>query len=107
MKTLVIKLSGFAKFEVDTKITAEQLYDMIVKLSHAAPSPADGESQEAAGADQTTGEPVFNLDLFSEFVGYFEKALAENSPPFQGDLENEKYKLLLQNFREFQPPATE
>ena len=51
-KAMVLKLSGFAKFEVDHKMTSEHFYKMVMKLS----SPQQGE------------EAPLNLELFEKYL---------------------------------------
>jgi len=45
----------------------------------------------------------FDVDLFEELVGFFEKAFTQPKGPFVGDLENATYKAILAGIREFQP----
>jgi hypothetical protein len=83
MKYIVQKLSGFAKFELDHKLTKDMLSDIMLAL-------ATDEKRE------------FDYDVFENFCGIFEKALVEGTEPFKGDLENENYKAILQAFRDLQ-----
>ena len=61
-KLLVTKLSGFAKFELDTKITRIQFYHL---LEDAAMVPVAPESEEKQ----------FNEELFNQISDCFSKAL--------------------------------
>ena len=61
-KLLVTKLSGFAKFELDTKITRIQFYYL---LEDAAMVPVAPESEEKQ----------FNEELFNQISDCFSKAL--------------------------------
>ena len=66
------KLSGFAKFDLDLKLTCEQFCGIVTSLS----------SEEGSLSEEKFGEV---MDLM-------EKALVEGATPFAGDLENEQYK---------------
>lgn len=75
---MVAKLSGFAKFDLDLKLTCDQFCTLVMNYSRAG----DG------GA--------FNEEKFEEIMDVMEKAFAEGaSPPFAGDLENETYKAII------------
>ena len=81
-KTIVAKISGFAKFDVDLKLSCEKFCMLISTIS----SPDEG----------------FNAEKFAEVVEIFERAYGEGAtPPFAGDLENELYKTILQSIRDF------
>ncbi len=88
---MVLKLSGFAKFEVDHKMTSEHFYKMVMKLS----SPLQGE------------ETQFNHELFEKYLQVFKKALNDMQEVYKGDLENETYKNILAYMRAFNPNATD
>ena len=79
MKSIVVKLSGFAKFELDTKLNCGDLNKIIEHLS--------------------TGEEGFQQEQFETFCGVFERTFSMEEP-FKGDLENETYKAILAAFRE-------
>ena len=87
MKPLVAKLSGFAKFEVDHKLSKEIFTDLICRITGM------GES--------------FNQEKFTAVTDALSKAFKEGAVPFQGDLENETYKEITQVFREFNPSVSE
>jgi hypothetical protein len=70
MKYVVQKLSGFAKFELDHKLTKDSLTNIILGL-------ATDENQE------------FDYEVFETNCAIFEKALCEGAEPFKGDLEND------------------
>ena len=70
MEALVAKLSGFAKFEVKTKLNQKNFEAIIQALSAGS---SDG--------DEAT-------DNFDVYMSLFERAGA-GEVPFQGDLENE------------------
>lgn len=93
MKAIVAKLSGFAKFEIDHKMTPSQFYDLVLKIS----SP----TEEGAEA------PTFSQELFDRVCGVFSKALSDEEVPFKGDLNNELYLSILAVFRTFDPAAAE
>jgi len=82
-KSTVLKLSGFAKFEVDHKLNSGHFCTLIEGLA-------------------VDGEGCFSIELFEMYCGIFEKALVEGGEPFKGDLENDQYKNILQAFRDFQ-----
>ena len=94
---LVQKLSGFAKFELDHKLSANNLYQIVEKLSRKSVAL----SQEATEEKDAPEETTFSEEEFEALVSVFEKALKDNTPPFQGDLENETYKSILQSFRDW------
>lgn len=86
MKSIVQKLSGFAKFELDHKLGVEHFQAIVAKLS----------TQKDAGS----GEAVFSKERMEKVLGVFSRAYKDNVVPFQGDLENELYKAILAAFRE-------
>ena len=67
---MVVKMSGFAKFELDHKLNKDHFCTLIETLS-------------------TDGEGNFHQDQFDCFLGIFEKALVEGTEPFKGALDNE------------------
>ena len=69
---MVLKLSGFAKFEVDHKFTSDHFYRMVMKLS-------------------TLGEE-FNQELFEKHCTIFKRSFNEMQEYFKGNLEDELYK---------------
>ena len=77
---MVAKLSGFAKFEVDIKLTSDQFATLMMNM--CAP---DG---------------AFNLEKFNELIEVMEKCFTD-APVYAGDLENETYKAILQHIRDF------
>ena len=79
MEAIVAKLSGFAKFEVKTKISAKNFETIIQTFQQPA---RDGEEC---------------IDETDKFLSIFERI---GEQPFQGDLDNEDYKRILQTFRE-------
>ena len=86
------KISGFAKFEVDLKLTSEQFNVLILQNICTVPPTAD---------DPSSGG--FSADKFDEVVGALGQAYAAEggSAPYAGDLENETYKAILQAIRDF------
>ena len=83
MKAVVVKLSGFAKFELDHKLTSSHFCTLMDSLA-------------------TDGENGFSQELFDQYLAIFDKALVEGAEPFKGDLDNEQYKTILQAFRDLQ-----
>ncbi len=81
-KAFVAKISGFAKFELDLKLTCEQFITLVQTVS-------------------TDENNTFNDDKCNEIIEAIEKAFTEGNPPYAGDLENETYKAILQAIRDF------
>ena len=81
---MVTKLSGFAKFELDTKITKVQFYHLVEEASMVPVAPESEEKQ-------------FSEELFNQISENFSKALNPEtaSPPYSGDLENQTYLKIL------------
>ena len=78
---MVAKLSGFAKFDLDLKLTCEQFLTLITNYS--------------------TPEGALIEDKFEEIMEVMEKTFAEGAtPPYTGDLENETYKAIIQAIRD-------
>ena len=77
---MVQKLSGFAKFEIDLKLTCDQFSQLVGMCS--------------AGEDG-----AFNEEKFTEIMDVFEKTFGEGQSPYTGDLENETYKGILEAIR--------
>ena len=103
---LVSKLSGFAKFDLDTKITKTQFYHLIEESSQV-----EGKAEEAEGeaAEGEEGSPqvtkCFNQEMYDQISNAWNKALSPeaSAPPFQGDLENPTYLRIIQGLRDFKP----
>ena len=103
---MVQKLSGFAKFDLDTKISAQQFYKLLLSVASANQTVYNVVKDEN-DFDQAVESVVYTLDeqKYAQVVAVFEKAFVDNIPPFLGDLENELYKQILLKIREFQPDA--
>lgn len=86
MKAMVLKLGGFAKFELDHKMNAKQFYNFIMKMTTVI-------------SDEGTS---LNQELFDKLCSTFKKAW-ESGEPFKGDLNNELYLSILAAFRSFDP----
>ena len=86
-KTIVQKLSGFGKFEVDHKLTCDQF--VALSMDHICKTEEEMEQQQA----------------FENWSSALERAFKEEKPPFKDDQENEVYKEILDVFRAFQPAA--
>ena len=86
-KSIVVKLSGFAKFELDTKITKDQFHQLV-----------DGMCRK-----QGEGEQELDEERYEQVCAIFEKAYRDGQAPFAGDLENETYKAILNRLRTFTP----
>ena len=77
---MVAKLSGFAKFDLDIKLSCDSFMQMFNNM---------------CAADQG-----FKQETFEQLLACMQKAFAEGAtPPFAGDLENETYKGILQAIR--------
>ena len=61
------------------------------------------EVEDGEGGQQVVVEKIKEVDdlRFAHLMSIFEKAFKDNQPPFQGDLENETYKMILAKFKEF------
>jgi hypothetical protein len=81
MEAIVAKLSGFAKFEVKTKVSEKNFTAIMKALST--------DDDEGLNAKE-------NFDLY---ISIFER-IGAGEVPFTGDLENEQYKHILACFRE-------
>ena len=77
-KAVVQKLSGFAKFDIDLKLTQDQWCQMVGICSA-------GEGSE---------------DKFGEIMDVLEKTFKDGETPYAGDLENETYKGILTAIRD-------
>ena len=73
---MVAKLSGFAKFDLDIKLSCDHFMMMMNNMCTA-----DG-----------TG---FNEEKLNELMEAMNKAFVEGNPPYAGDLENETYKAFM------------
>ena len=63
-KFFILKLSGNAKFDLDTKITKLQFYHLIEELS-TIEVPAEGEIPETEGDEPKTNK-VFDEDTYKK-----------------------------------------
>ena len=84
---MVLKLSGFAKFEVDHKFACEHFYRMVMKLS--------------------TPNDEFSQELFEKHLTIFKRSFNEMVEFYKGNLEDETYKNILAYFRAFNPNASD
>ena len=83
-KSIVMKLSGFAKFDLDTKINREHFYQIVEGMSRTTQDELDEERYE-------------------QICALFERAYKDGQAPFAGDLENETYKAIVNRMRSFVP----
>lgn len=99
---MVQKLSGFAKFDLDTKINAYQFAKLMEQITTRSQE-VEKVITNDDGEQIVVNETVKNIDeqVFGVVMAQFEKAFKENVPPFQGDLENETYKMIVSNMRQF------
>ncbi|CDW73282.1 UNKNOWN [Stylonychia lemnae] len=98
------RLSGFAKFDLDTKITSLQFFKLVEE--HCTVTKEEvmyitDEEGNQVESKQTT--KAIDDELFDRTLTIFERAFKEATPPFQGDLENETYKAILARLRSFVP----
>ena len=84
-KSIIMKLSGFAKFDLDTKISRDQFHQFV-----------DGMCRK-----ESTGE--LDEDKYEAILTVFERAYKEPTPPFAGNLEDETYKSIVNRMRSFVP----
>ena len=95
---MVIKLSGFAKFDVDLKLSKRHFFFLVEELSSKIQEPAQ-DSEE--GADPTK---IFDPEVFDLINATFSSAFDATTPePFKGDLENVTYKKITDGIRAFNP----
>lgn len=102
---LVTKLSGFAKFDLDTKITKNQFFHLIEESSQVE-GKAEEEEEPAEGEEASPKViKCFNQELYDQVSSAWNKALSPEAtaPPFQGDLENPTYLRIIQGMRDFKP----
>jgi hypothetical protein len=106
---MILKLSAFAKFDLDTKINSYQFSKLIESITTVV---REIEREEIAINEETGQEEMtivketvneIDNDKFDSVMGYFEKAFRDGTPPFQGDLDNENYKGFIAKMREFVP----
>jgi hypothetical protein len=97
MKAIVNRLSGFAKFELDHKLTVSHFYQIVMKLSEIEGEAVEGE--EAVPAS------VFSQEQHDKILDIFRRALVEDECPFKGDLNNEVYNQILAAFRAHDPAS--
>ncbi|TNV76095.1 hypothetical protein FGO68_gene10224 [Halteria grandinella] len=96
-KSIVLKLSGFAKFELDTKITRDQFHQLVEGMCRRPIN-----SGHEASTDSVS-QTELDEDKYEQICSLFERAYKEAQPPFAGDLENEVYKSILNRIRTYQP----
>lgn len=88
-KSIIVKISGFAKFDLDTKITKEHFYALV-----------EGMCRKPNGEE---GASELDEEKYEQVVAIFEKAYRDGVAPFAGDLENETYKAIVNRMRAFVP----
>ena len=84
-KSIIVKLSGFAKFDLDTKINKDQFQQFVDGMCRKGDS---GELDE---------------EKYEAILQVFERAYREPTPPFAGNLEDETYKSIVNRMRSFVP----
>ena len=90
-KSIIVKISAFAKFDLDTKINKEHFYQIV-----------DGMCRKPASTGEE-GATELDEEKYEQIVGIFEKAYRDGAAPFAGDLENETYKAIVNRMRAFVP----
>ena len=116
-KFFVQKLSGFAKYELDTKITKVQFFHLVEHLSQVE-VPEEGEIQEppAEGEEAVPKtKNVFDLETYEKIKQAFETALNPTAatPLYSSDQNNATYLKILNDMKTFdaekfaEPPIEE
>jgi hypothetical protein len=90
-KSIIVKISGFAKFDLDTKINKEHFYQIV-----------EGMCRKGASTGEE-GASELDEEKYEQIVAVFEKAYRDGVAPFAGDLENETYKAIVNRMRAFVP----
>ena len=93
---MVQKLSGFAKFDLDTKVSGYQFFKFVEALC-SNEREIEKLVEKETGETELVTEKVSSIDneKYNYYIGVFEKAFKEGQPPYAGDLENEQYKQIL------------
>ena len=94
----MLKLSGFAKFELDTKITRDQFHQLVEGMCRRPVA-----QQHEASTESVSQQTELDEEKYEQICAIFERAYREAQPPFAGDLENEVYKQILNRIRTYQP----
>ena len=95
----MVKLSGFAKFDLDTKITKKQFFHLIEETSMIEqteqPKVDTNSEQNEAKPEDGEAEPVvtkvFCPDTYDMIREAWGSALTGTNPPFTGKLEDPCY----------------
>ena len=125
-KHMVAKLSGNAKFDVDTVMSKKQFYYLLLCISsdpdYQVPNAEgegegeakaeegdkeaekEGEKEEAEVAEQPEEPEEDHEEIFSKMAEYFEASLTEEKPSFDKDFENLDYVRITEKMREFVAP---
>jgi hypothetical protein len=90
-KSIIVKISGFAKFDLDTKINKEHFYQIVEGMCR----------KNASNGEEGASE--LDEEKYEQIVAVFEKAYRDGVAPFTGDLENETYKAIVNRMRAFVP----
>lgn len=101
---MVQKLSGFAKFDLDTKITSHQFFRLLQEFCTVENEVEEEVLNENGDREMRTSlQKTFDADKYNRIMNYFERAFKDGQPPFAGDLENETYKGILAKMKSFTP----
>lgn len=110
-KVIVQKLSGFAKFELDVKLTKLQFFGLIEetcsKVVDAGPPIGEelegGEGEDVEGGIEKSKTKVFDKEKYEAVWDAYSKALGADAqtPPFAGNLEDPTYLAILEGMRNF------
>jgi hypothetical protein len=97
---LVQKLSNFAKFDLDTKLSRFHFFHLIEEMSVVETQITRPEGEENGG-DQVETVLQFNPEMYQKIQNAWTQALTTAQPPFQGDLENPVYLKIVNGLRSF------
>ena len=107
MKFFVQKLSGFGKFDLDTKLTKVQFFHLLEHLSQIeVPVEEGGEIQEPPVEGEEAAPKtklVFDLESYEKIKAAFEIALNPTAatPLYASDLNNATYLKILSDLKTF------
>jgi hypothetical protein len=85
MKSIVIKLSGFAKFELDHKLGFEQFNTIVMKLSTVKDTEASSSVEPKSDRQTTRSVPAgmtISKERMEQVLNAFNKAYKDNVVPF-------------------------
>ena len=103
-KFFIAKLSGNAKFDLDTKVTKEQFYHLIEECSMVE-VPEEGELEVVEGEEAKPMKQVFDQEQYTRISQAFEQALspAAATPMYGSDPNAADYLHIISVMRAFNP----